>query len=68
MNETCVKILRVAEYKVKEMLSLCFYLFDPMFKTSTGLQQCLNCNSFTRAAIDFSIIENLIPFIEGKFL
>lgn len=62
-NQTHVKILKVAEYKGKEMHSLCFYLFDPVFKTSTGLQQCLNCNTVTRAAIDFGIIEKLIAFI-----
>jgi len=57
----------VVEYKVKEMLSLCFYLFDPMFKTCTGLKQGLNCNSVTRAAIDFGIIETLIQFTEVRF-
>ena len=44
-----------------------FYLFDPRFKFSIGLEQCLNPHSVTRGAIDLGIREDLMQISKSGF-
>lgn len=62
-----MQILRISDYKVKVIESGGFYLFDPTFKFSIGLKQCLSHNTVTRGAIDFSITKDRMPDIEVRF-
>lgn len=44
-----------------------FYLFDPRFKFSIGLEQCLNSHAVTRGAIDLGIREDLMQISKLGF-
>lgn len=62
-----IQVLRSSGHKVKVIEPNDFYLFDPRFKFSIGLEQCLNPHAVTRGAIDLGIREDLMQISKSGF-
>lgn len=66
-NLVNVQVLRRSGHKVKVIEPHDFYLFDPRFKFSIGLEQCLNPHAVTRGVIDLGIREDLMQISKSGF-